>query len=305
VSPAPFALAGEAACLGAAFLWAVSVILFRRPIQQFGARSVNLTKCLIASILQGLTVLWLGQMHTLWAAPGHELLFLTASGLIGLVIGDTALFGCVARIGPHRAMLLQTQVPIFTVLIAAFWPGESPTAPQAGGAALILAGVAIVVSPEGLFSRSARGRRSGSWDMLGVGLGTLAALGQAGGLVLADAGMTTIPAMPASFLRLGAAAVGLAVLGIATGRLTRTRDLFGSARAMARVVPPTLLGTYIALFLMMAGVALASASIAAVLLSTSPIFSLFLEAIQERKRISARGLIGTLLAVAGVVVLTT
>ena len=61
----------------------------------------------------------------------------------------------------------------------------------------------------------------------------------------------------------------------------------------------------VALILMMIGVSLAPASIAAVLLSTSPIFSLFLEAIVDKRRITGRALAGTLLAVGGVAVLTS
>jgi drug/metabolite transporter (DMT)-like permease len=55
---------------------------------------------------------------------------------------------------------------------------------------------------------------------------------------------------------------------------------------------------------MMAGVALAPAPVAAVLLGTSPVFSLFLEAVVEKRPVTARGLLGTLLAVAGVGVLS-
>jgi len=54
----------------------------------------------------------------------------------------------------------------------------------------------------------------------------------------------------------------------------------------------------------MAGLALAPTAVAAVLLSTSPVFSLFIEARGDRRPITVAGLIGTLLAVAGVGVLT-
>jgi drug/metabolite transporter (DMT)-like permease len=55
---------------------------------------------------------------------------------------------------------------------------------------------------------------------------------------------------------------------------------------------------------MMAGVDLAPASIAAVLLSTGPVFSLTIESAIERRLPTVRGVVGTLLAVTGVAVLS-
>ncbi len=72
---------------------------------------------------------------------------------------------------------------------------------------------------------------------------------------------------------------------------------------MRRMLPAAFLGTYLALVLMMVGVALAPATIAAVLLATSPIFGLVIEAVADRKPPTAFAVIGTIVAVAGVAVL--
>jgi drug/metabolite transporter (DMT)-like permease len=58
------------------------------------------------------------------------------------------------------------------------------------------------------------------------------------------------------------------------------------------------------MLLMMAGVAWASATVAAVLLSTSPVLGLAVEAIVDRRRPGAVAIIGTLVAVAGVAIIT-
>jgi drug/metabolite transporter (DMT)-like permease len=73
---------------------------------------------------------------------------------------------------------------------------------------------------------------------------------------------------------------------------------------MVRVLPATLFGTYLAMLLMMAGIALAPATVAAVLLATTPVFSLLLESWVERRLPTATGILGTLLAIAGVAILT-
>lgn len=293
-------VAGELVCLFTALLWAVAVTLFRGPIAEHGARAVNMTKCVVGALLQGLTVLALGLGGALATASPASLWLLASSGVVGLVLGDTALFVSVARIGVHRTLLLQTLSPIFAALLAATWSGEVPTARQAAGAAVILLGVGLVVAP----ARFSREGQAVPWAAAGVGAGALAALGQGAGLVLAKAGMVEVPFVPASFIRLAAAAVGLLLIGLATGRMGRLPALARSRTTLTRLLPATFLGTYLALFLMMAGVALAPAAIAAVLLSTSPVFSLILESISERKAPDARRVIGTLLALAGVAVLT-
>jgi drug/metabolite transporter (DMT)-like permease len=288
-------LAGQAACLSAAFLWALSVSLFRRPIERYGAPTINLAKCLLATLLQCVTVWAMGLADSLWSAPTEGLLLIAGSGVVGLVVGDTALFAAVSRIGVHRTLLLQTLSPVFAAIVAYFWLGERPTAVQAAGALLILAGIMLVVAPRG----TVQATRPWGWT-----LGILAALGQGGGIVMAKVGMGGVNVLAASCLRLGAAAVVLALIGLFANRFGELWKLTVDTSAITRVVPAIIMGTYLALFLMMAGIAMAPASIAAVLLSTPPVFSLFIEAFVERRPVSQRGLVGTLIAVSGVAVLT-
>jgi len=295
----PFA--GELSCLSAALLWAVAVSMFRRPVVEFGARTVNLTKCTIGALLQGLTVLALGQMGALWDAPRSALLFIAASGIVGLTIGDTALFSAVARIGVHRTLLLQTLSPVFAALLALGWRNEIPTTWEMAGAAVILSGVALVVT-----QRQAQPEKPGTGAPVAAGLllGALAALGQGSGMVLAKVGMTDVPVLPASFLRLSAAAVGLLILALVLQRTDRLRKLLGAPILFSRLLPAALLGTYLALFLMMLGVALAPVAVAATLLSVSPVFGLLIDVFVNKQPVTTRGVAGTLLAIIGVAVLT-
>lgn len=293
-------LAGEAVCLLTALLWAVAVAMFHRPVLEHGARTTNLAKCLLGALLQGFTVLALGQSAVLWTSSSHALLLLAASGLVGLSVGDTALFVAVARIGVHRTLLLQTLSPVFAASIAFVWQDELPARTAMLGAAVILTGVALVVGPR----RGQSAVRDPTHLISGLLLGALAALGQGSGVVLAKAGMAEVPVMPASFVRLLAGAAGLALLAGVSGGFHRLGRLIVSPVMRSRVLPATFLGTYLALFLMMTGIALAPAAIAATLLSVAPVFGLFIDTFVHRQPLTPRDLVGTLLAVAGVAVLT-
>jgi drug/metabolite transporter (DMT)-like permease len=289
--------AGELYCLGAAAMWAVAVTIFRRPIQRFGAPAVNLVKSVVAAGLLGLTVLVIGQGSTLATAGSGPLWLIAVSGLVGLTLGDTALFAAIGRIGPYRTMLFQTLAPVFTALFALFWLDTVPTPREVLGVGIILAGVLMVVAPA---VGTGSDRRA---DVAGYLFGTLAALGQGVGIVLAKDGMETIPFIPATFFRLVIAAAGLVVLTVVAGRMNRVWQAVGDGRSLGRMAGASFLGTYLAMICMMAGVWLAPPAVSATLLSTTPVFSLFIEARLRREPIARRKILGTVIAVLGVAVL--
>jgi drug/metabolite transporter (DMT)-like permease len=291
---------GEGACLTAAMLWAVAVVMFRAPIAAWGPRTTNLVKCLVATVLLVFTLPFFGWLSAFAAVPSRDLAWIAISGLVGLTLGDTALFAAVGKIGAHRTLVLQTSAPIFAGLLA-FAMGEQLSARQLAGAAVVLAGVMLVVGP-GDPHRDGRTRHAAA---AGIALAVLGAVGQGAGVVLAKQGMDVIGAMPATLIRLAAGTVGLLLAGFVTGRTGTLHRAIADRPSMRRAIPATVLGTYLALLLMMFGVALAPATIAAVLLATSPIFSLVVEALVDRQRPTAAAVLGTLIAVAGVAILVS
>lgn len=293
-------MGGELAALGAAICWAVAVALFRAPIAAHGARAINLAKNAIAGSLLGITMLALGQGGALVAADPRSLLLIAASGLVGLTLGDTALFSAVARVGPPRALLLQCFAPVFTALLAYLWSGDLLGGRELAGGLVILVGVGIVLAP-GLRAATpaTRGQR------MGLMLGLLAAFGQGAGIVLAKEAMATMPIVAASFVRMSVAALGLIVVLGVSGRVTAAGRALLARETAARLLPASMLGTYLAFLLMMAGVAWSSAAVAAVLLSTVPVWSLLVDAVANRRWIQPAELVGTLVAVAGVAIVTT
>ncbi|MDY7093176.1 MAG: DMT family transporter [Acidobacteriota bacterium] len=317
----PSVLAGQVACLTAAFCWAFSVGLFRRPVADYGARAVNLGKSCIATVLLGLTSLALGQWPELLRVPVPALLLVVASGVVGMSFGDTALFAAVQRLGVHRTLLLQTLAPVFTAILAYAFYGERLGPRQGLGALVILVGVVVVIDPR--WRRRPVGSSAApdaelavaevpevtsaavpaAFSGAGVVLAVLAALGQGSGVVLAKAGMEEMPVLLASFVRLTAAAAGLVIVLTLSRRLRSASKVLAPA-GLRRLVGPAFLGTYVAILLMMLGIAWAPASLAAVLLATTPVFGLFVDSWMEGTPITLRGLVGTAVAVAGVAILS-
>lgn len=289
-------LLGEAASLSAACCWAVAVTLFRRPVEEHGAWAVNLAKSSISTLFLGATLLLSGGLGALVRTPPASLGVVALSGVVGLTLGDTALFAAVSRLGVHRTLLFQTLGPAFAALLEIGVYGEPLHAGRLAGVAVVLAGVALVVAPAG--------RERARADLAGTFFAVLAACGQGAGVVLAKDGMSEMPLVAASFLRLLAATLAMLCVMAWLRRLRRALTSLVSWPALRQVTPPTLLGTYLAFLLMMAGIALSPASVAAVLLATSPIFSLFIDRFTTGTPITLRRLAGTLVAVVGVGVLS-
>ena len=299
---------GEAACLLAAACWALAVAFFRDPIARHGAWAVNLGKNLLGMVLLGLTVLALGQADDLASIPVAAFLWLAVSGILGLTVGDTALFAAVPRLGPHRSLLFLTLGPVFAAFLAWLLFGERQGPGQLAGSVLVLLGVALVVwrpraerRKEGIADPLAPGQ---GWPVAGVAYALLAAFGLGAGIVCAKAGMTETPLVAASFVRMAASVAGLLVTMALLRRLGPVAGLLSDRGEVLRLAGPAFLGTYVSFLLMMAGIAWAPASVAAVLLAMPPVFSLFVDAWLLKAPITWRGVAGTAMSMVGAAALS-
>lgn len=286
---------GVGACLGSAMFWAVSVDLFTRGIGRYGARAINLWKCVIASLMLGALTLAAGQGGAIVALSRRDLALLCVSGVVGLSIADTALFGAVRRLGAYRTLLFMNLAPAFTALTSGLWLSRWPPWTTAAAALVTMVGVVLVLRPEA-GTAHARG-----WPVGGIALALVYALGQGAGVTLAKEGMPPeFPGIAAALLRVGSGAVGLLVVGVFVGRGPRVLVEIARDRPIARsALLATFIGTFLAFILMMAGLARTPDTVASVLLSTTPVFS-FALAVSRGHRPLVREIVGGLLAVAGV-----
>ncbi|MGQ5523377.1 DMT family transporter [Chitinimonas sp. PSY-7] len=189
--------------LVAAACWAIGSILAVAPARHLGPFAFNRWRLLIVA-----TALWLfclvdGGWRTL--SPGL-MSAMALSGLIGIFIGDTALFAAMNRLGPRRTGVLFASHALFTPLLSFVWLGETMNSQAMFGALLTVAGVMAAV----LLGR--RAEENHEWEMdqgdvrVGIALGLIAALCQALGTLLAKPVMTPdVDPVAASAVRITAA----------------------------------------------------------------------------------------------------
>ncbi len=307
---------GEIAALAASVVWAAASLMFARVGRSTGALAMNLLKCGIALLLMLVTLALISGRIWPVSLPAWETGLLAASGIVGLTLGDTLYFAALTRLAARRTLLLLSLAPPFTALMA--WPalGEPLTLKMVTGMSVTLAGVAWVITERHTTDDSTVGEAQSPRDTghtvmglnrfewIGVGAGVGAAACQAGANVLIKEGGISIGALEISIVRLTFGVMGLAIFLRVMDQLDDITSPFTAWRPAGLIVGATLIGTYLGVWLKVAGVRYTEfTGIASTLSSTSPVFVLPMAWFFDREELSGRSVLGAFVAVAGIALL--
>ncbi len=295
---------GEIAALSTALCWLGSSIAFAVASRAVGATATNQFRLYAALPL--LCALGLAFYGGVWpaGAPWPRLLLLALSGVVGLAIGDFALFHAFGTIGPRVSTVVMALWPACTVGLNAL-RGVVPGAGPLAGVALTVFGVVLVLlkSREGAW-RPGLDRRAWLLGLLGAFVG---ALGQAGGVVLGDAGMAPGADLPdgvrpldATIVRMLAGTASMQLIVTLQGRPFALRRVFSERRALAGALFGAVFGPVFGVWLSMVAIRHADAGVAAALMATTPVFMLPVSVWLYGARVGRLAVVGTVLAVAGV-----
>lgn len=316
---APLFPTGEAAALACAACWSLSSIAFTAASRRTGASGVNQFRLLLACVFLGLTWGIAGLVSGFESAPpARQTLLLAASGVVGLALGDAALFRAFVILGARRVMLMTALAPVVVAALAALLLDERIGAVGVAGMALTLAGIGWVVLDR---THKADAVNGGIGE--GLLLGALAAVGQAAGGVLSKAGLgQATPGSPLAVLATGGAAAAPHVtplLGtlirlvvgcgaflaftVPTGRFRRIGDVARDPTSLRWTIAGTVFGPFVGIWLSLIAFAHTQAAVAQTLLSLTPIMVLPANRLLTGERAPPRAYVGALVAVAGVALL--
>ena len=241
----------------------------------------------------------------------EQILWLAASGFVGLVLGDGAGFKALVMIGPRLTTLLWATAPIMTTVIAWFLLDEQLHMIDLLGIALAVGGIAWVISERQYKTSPKQAIAADHPDagtlFKGVLLGLVAALGQAAGLVMSKHAMlnfgSTIEAMPASFIRIGASMLFIWTITAFRGKLPSVIAAMKERPAMLFSFGGALMGPFLGVWLSLVAVQYIEAGFAATLNSLTPILIIPLVIGIYKEKVSPRAVIGAVVAFVGVALL--
>ena len=294
---------GEMFALLAAFLWAISAVLFERLGKKIRPIEMNLLKGVIATILLGGTLVLLQEPMDGLQPMGLTVLLI--SGAIGIGIGDTAFFEALKNLGARRTLLLGTLAPPMTALLALIFLGESLASASWLGILITVAGVAWVIAEQ---KRNGNGSPAGHEShhlRRGVAFGVLASLSQASGLVLSRYAFSfsSISPLQSAILRLIAGSlVVFAYIKFRRQPLGEWRKEPNSLRTGLSLLLVAFVGAYVCIWLQQVAVKLSPAGIAQTLMATSPLFVLPISALRG-ERLSVRAVLGAAVSLLGIMIL--
>ena len=290
----------ELAALGTATCWATTGLMAADAVRVLGPFWFNLIRQGFVTLLLALILTATGGWQALDLA---SVAVLAASGIIGILLGDTFNFAAVGRLGPRRAgAIFALNAPMAAVMGWAFL-GETLPAQAILGIAITAGGVAVAIL----------GRpRSGAHRLellqggfaLGVVFGLLAAFGQAAGSLIARPLMTGgLDPYLASLFRVGASGLAMGLIATLPVAPPRPREI--SRLVLTLTAATAVIGLLIGMTLFLYALQGSQTGIIATLSATSPVIILPLLWLRTGQRPTAMSFAGALMAILGLALIFT
>jgi drug/metabolite transporter (DMT)-like permease len=292
---------GEAAALLTAFCWAGSSLFFTNAGRLVGSVVVNRMRLFLAVVLLMTAHLAIYGQVIPQDATLDRWLWLGASGIVGLVLGDAALFQAFILIGPRLVTLIMALVPVVSTLIAWFFLGEQLQLVETAGILIAVTGIVAVVSERGKggFTINRNQYRTG------VAFGLLGVVGQSVGFVLAKSGLAgDFPALSGVLLRMITAMVVMWLLTMLRGQAHATlRAVAGNQRAMRSLIGGSIIGPFLGVWLSLVAIQSTQVGIASTLMALTPVIMLPVVKWGFKEHVSRWAVGGTLVSLAGVAII--
>ena len=301
----PFAHYGEIMAILAAVIFSWTSIFFTIASQRLGVTTVNLLRLPTGAVCLGLSHLVLTGRIWPQALLWQDQVWLGVSGIVGLAIGDSALFRSFSMIGPRRGMTMMALAPVFTVMLAWSLLGERLNLWALLGIVAVIGGVVI----------ASRGRDGGKGQFAqlppgvlraGLLLALVASAGQGVGSVFAKLGLTGtgsgsagISPLGGTLVRITWAAAAYWAVVLPRQDLRRLAAGLRDRKGVVALFAGIMMGPFISVWISLVAIKNTEAGIAQVLLGTVPIFVVVPAWIVYRDRPSVASLLGVLMAVAG------
>lgn len=257
--------------LAAASCWAIGSLVSVHPATVLGAPAFTRYRMIFVSVMLFVT----GSIMGVWDSLQEVYMVpLILSGVVGIFLGDTALFATLRRMGPRRtAILFAINAPITTVLGLVIL-GESLSFEAALGCAAVMIGVVIAI----VFGKKKAQRHH--WEevkgsiWVGVAFGVWAATCQAIGIILAkpvvDAGVDPIAA---STIRVAISGLALSLMLLTPMKRFRAQTKM-TTKLAGWVIISGILGMGLGMTFLMIALQHGDSGVVATLSATSPVIML-------------------------------
>ena len=289
---------GEFSALLTAVLWSFTSIAFSHAAEKIGSIQLNMNRLLLAALFLFLTII---VFNISYHISSGQVINLSISGIIGLVIGDSFLFKAYRQIGARLSILVMSFAPGLSAIMGYFFLSERISFLGITGMIITLMGIILVVS-----ERNKSPETKYKMTPIGFFNGFMGAAGQAGGLVFAKLAFDqgNINGFVATFIRIfSSVIIFLPVLLIFRKYNNPLKTYKNNIKAFGSTLGGTVFGPYLGITFSMIAITYTKVGIAATLMSTMPVIMLPLVKYIYKDKLGWRAIIGAFITVAGVAIL--
>ena len=288
---------GAVFSLACALTWAMAVVLLKHTVDKVHPFALNLFRVTFTFPILVLTLLLAGQ-PLLPPISREDVVRLTISSIVGIALSDTLFHQSLKLVGAGIVAIIDTLYAPTVVLFSFVFLQERIRWNA-------YAGLALVSSALLLTSTLNPPRNRTRVQLIeGIGVGLLAIVLLSLGIVVAKPALNRLPVLWAAAFRQGVSAVALVGFAVVSRRRREFLSAWRPSAAWRVMVPATLLGSYLALTLWIAGMKYTLASIAAILGQSSTLWILVFSVVFLRERFTRRKALAAALAFAGVLLVT-
>lgn len=291
---------GELAALATAVCWSLTAVFFSYSGRLIGSNVVNRSRLIFAFLFLAVTHLIIeGTLFPLGIEP-YRWFWFAVSAILGLVLGDSFLFKAYVMIGPRLSMLLMSTVPIYSTIFGWFLFDEAVTPVEMVGILMAVGGVGWVVTER----RPGQTAVQNKQFKKGILFGLAGALGQVTNLVTARYGMVGgYSSLSAAIIRIFIAMLVLWGIAVLQRQVRHSFRMWRNRRAFRAMLAGSISGPFLGIWFSMIAIQYARLGIAATLMALPPVLLIPLEYIVYKRKVSPRGVVGTFVAIAGVVLI--
>ena len=290
---------GELAAQATAGFWTVTARSFEFASKRAGSLAVNMIRLTLAFLLLSVLTFFSRGMLLPLDASLHAWIWLSLSGLIGLVLGDYFLFKSYSILTSRIAMLFMTTVPPMTAIIGWLLLGEKMSLLHILGMSLTVGGIMLAI-----FSRPEIGKRIRlTYPVKGIIFALIGAAGQAGGLVLSKYGMGSYNAFAASHIRIIAAAIGYVLIIIMLKKGSLIRNAVNDRKGMRVIALGSFFGPFLGISFSLLAVKYTETGIAATIMAIVPILLIPPSILLFKQKFTWLEIARAFISVAGVVLM--
>jgi drug/metabolite transporter (DMT)-like permease len=283
--------------LACALTWAVAVVLLKHTVDKVHPFALNFFRVTFTFPLLVVTFLLAG--YPLFPQVSREdCVRLAVSSVLGIAAADTLFHQSLKLVGAGIVAIIDTLYAPMVVLFAFLFLQERIRWNAYAGLALI-SGALLLTSTLELPRNRTRVQL-----VEGIGVGLLAMVLLSLGIVIAKPALNRLPVLWAAAFRQGIAAAVLFGYAVLSPRRREFLSVCRPSSAWKVMVPATLLGSYLALTLWIAGMKYTLASVAAILGQSSTLWILVFSILLLHERFTPRKALAAALAFAGVLLVT-